>query len=269
MNLILKSALLLALVSCSTQKSSDKKKTVLLPATVEGAVGSPLRSEDFKKRDLYRHPAETLNFFGITPEMTVVEIWPSGGWYTEILAPYLSSQGKYIIADPAADPNGYTNKRKDWMIRNPEIASKVIYSTFQPPQSVAIAPAGSVDMVLTFRNIHNWQPAAAQMAAFKSFYQALKPGGVLGVVEHRAHPKKRFDPKSGYMLEKEVIRMASKAGFKLASKSEINSNAKDRTVHPEGVWTLPPRLKLGDKDKAKYLEIGESDRMTLKFVKPL
>jgi len=155
------------------------------------------------------------------------------------------------------------------MKQNPEIASKVKYSTFLTPKFGEIASPNSADVVLTFRNVHNWLPTQDQEEAFKIFFKALKPGGVLGVVEHRANPKIKFDPESGYVKESEVIRMAKLAGFKLVASSEINANPKDTTDHPRGVWTLPPRLRLGDTDKEKYLEIGESDRMTLKFIKPI
>lgn len=262
---ILLSALLLSVVACS---SGNKTKEEVLPKTLEEAVNSSLRTPDNKKRDIYRHPLETLKFFGVTSTMTVVEIWPSGGWYTEILAPFLAENGKYVIADPAADPNGYTTKRKEWMNEHKNIASKTSHTVFMPDEATVLVENNSADVILTFRNVHNWQPVKAQEAAFKVFFKALKPGGVLGVVEHRASAKKKFDPKSGYVLESEVIRMAKKAGFILAGKSEVNANAKDTTNHPEGVWTLPPRLKLGEQDKEKYLAIGESDRMTLKFVKP-
>lgn len=257
---------LLGLIGCSTQ--TKNQQVVVLPTTLEEAVGSTLRSPENQKRDVYRHPLETLQFFGVKPHMTVVEIWPSGGWYTEILAPYLAAEGKYIIADPSSDPNGYTNNRKRWMENHPSIASTVTHSVFMPNESQEIAPAHSVDIVLTFRNVHNWLPTASQENAFKTFFKALKPGGVLGVVEHRANPKIKFDPKSGYVPEAEVIRLAKLAGFKLAAKSEINANPKDTANHPAGVWTLPPRLKLGETEKDKYLKIGESDRMTLKFIKP-
>ncbi len=264
---IIFSALLLALVSCSTSKKELNRPQ--FPQTIKEAVSSSFRNPENLKRDIYRHPLETLEFFGVKPQMTVVEIWPSGGWYTEILAPYLAQNGKYIIADPASDPNGYTNSRKIWMVKHPEIQSKVSESVFMPNEAKEIAPAGSADVVLTFRNVHNWLPVSSQENAFKIFFKALRPGGVLGVVEHRANPKVKFNPKSGYVKESEVIRMAKLAGFVLDSKSEINANPKDSTNHPEGVWTLPPRLKLGEKDKDKYLKIGESDRMTLKFIKPL
>jgi predicted methyltransferase len=258
---------LIGLAACSSQTKSPKVAS--LPLDLATAVhSSPYRSAENMKRDIYRHPLETLTFFGITPEMTVVEIWPSGGWYTEILAPYLATKGQYIVADPPSDPNGYTTKRKEWMAKYPAIAGKVKHTAFLSPEHGDIAPAGTADVILTFRNVHNWQPLKAQEAAFKIFFKALKPGGVLGVVEHRANAKIKFDPKSGYVKQSEVVRMATKAGFILAGSSEINANPKDLANYPDGVWTLPPRLKLGEQDKDKYLAIGESDRMTLKFVKP-
>lgn len=257
------------LLACAVDSSKTVQAPQVLPTTIKDAVNSEYRTAEFQKRDIYRHPAQTLEFFGLTPTMTVVEIWPSGGWYTEILAPFLTAQGKYIIADPAADPNGYTKPRVAWLERFPHIASKVEKTTFAPPASLEIAAPGSADMVLTFRNVHNWAGDEGKQAAFNAFFKALKPGGTLGVVEHRANPKKKFDPKSGYMLEKDVIRFAEKAGFRLVDRSEINANPADTTVWPEGVWTLPPRLRLGEKDKQKYLAVGESDRMTLKFEKPI
>lgn len=255
------------LVSCTTSKKS--REVIILPSSLTEAVNSTLRTPENQKRDIFRHPEETLNFFGITPEMTVVEIWPSGGWYTEILAPYLASKGKYIMADTASDPKEYTKPRTQWLEKYPSINKTVQTTVFSPGSETEIAPANSADLVLTFRNVHNWLPLESQEASFKVFFKALKPGGVLGVVEHRASTKTKFDPKSGYVQESEVIRMAKKAGFILKEKSQINANPKDSANHPEGVWTLPPRLRLGDKDKSKYLSIGESDRMTLKFVKPV
>lgn len=265
-HLMMSFALLIIVTACASKKK-EEKVIITLPTTLQEAVGNSLRSSDNIGRDKYRHPLDTLEFFGLRADMTVVEIWPSGGWYTEILAPYLSANGKYIIADTPTDPNGYTKKRTEWMTRNPEIAARVSTTKFLPPDVTDIAPEDSADMVLTFRNIHNWQGDKAQKAAFKSFFKALKPGGILGVVEHRAG--KKVDTKSGYVSENEVIRYAEAAGFKLEGKSEINANPKDTKNYPEGVWTLPPRLKLGEKDKEKYLEIGESDRMTLKFKKPI
>jgi predicted methyltransferase len=263
--------------ACSTQRQvpqanvSPPSAPPVLPASLEEAVASPLRMAPTRERDQYRHPLETLSFFGVQPGMTVVEIWPSTGWYTQILAPYLASHGHYIAAKPAANGNPEGGKMYDqWINANPEIAKVITNAEFNPPQKLELAPEGSADMVVTFRNVHNWMAKGAEAAAFNAFYKALKPGGVLGLVEHRADAKSKFDPKaaSGYVREKDVIRFATAAGFKLDKKSEINANPKDKKNYPSGVWSLPPTLKLGEKDREKYLAIGESDRMTLRFIKP-
>ena len=228
-------------------------------------------------RDKYRHPKETLLFFGVQPNMTVVEVWPSGGWYTEILAPLLKDSGKYYAAYFATRSEGTPDYAKQGekkfeakLAARPDLYGKVIKTSLLAPQYVDLAPMGSADMVLTFRNVHNWAKAGNADAMLKTFYGTLKPGGILGVVDHRAKPGTSFENQigSGYMTEEYVIGAAQKAGFKLVAKSEVNANPKDTADHPSGVWTLPPTLRLGDKDRAKYLAIGESDRMTLKFVKP-
>ncbi len=258
-----------------TKAASEVKPAITavsLPKTLEEAVASPFRSPLNLPRDVYRHPVETLNFFGIKPTMTVVEISPGGGWYAEILAPYLSPQGKYIAALAPPEKGGYAKTNFDkfsgWVKSHPALV--VQFGQFSPPDLLTITAAGSADMVLTFRNVHNWIGSGSEEKAFQAFYAALKPGGILGVVEHRADKKAKTDPKaeSGYVKESEVIRMATKAGFKLEAKSEINANPKDTKNHPKGVWTLPPSLALKDQDRAKYVAIGESDRMTLRFVKP-
>lgn len=241
------------------------------------AVASPKRSEAFVARDKYRHPLQTLEFFGIKPNMTVVEVWPGQGWYTEILAPYLRTSGKYYAATPAAslpDASDYTKKTvANFQVKlaaDPARFDRVIVTEFRPPMRSALAPAGSADLVLTFRNVHNWMASSFEQDAFDAFYAALKPGGVLGVVEHRAAPNTTPEQsqKSGYVNAAYVKALAFNSGFKLVASSEINANPKDRKNYPEGVWTLPPSLELKDQDRAKYLAIGESDRMTLKFVKP-
>jgi predicted methyltransferase len=228
-------------------------------------------------RDQYRHPKETLLFFGLQPDMSVVEVWPSAGWWTEILAPLLRDEGKYYAAWFATewkDTPDYLKQREkgfDAMLAGkPELYGKVIKTKLLAPGYVDIAPKGSADMVLTFRNVHNWAKAGNADAMFTAFYDALKPGGILGVKDHRARPGTSFKQQidSGYMTEEYVISTAEKAGFKFVAKSDINANPKDTTDHPAGVWTLPPTLRLGEKDREKYLAIGESDRMTLKFVKP-
>lgn len=246
---------------------------------LEAAVGSAKRTPDYVQRDGARHPVQTLRFFGIRPEMTVVEIWPGGGWYTEILAPLLREQGHYYAAHFPADSDSkyYREARASFDAKlraDPALYDRVSVTTFDPPRRVDIAPAGSVDLVLTFRNVHNWYMRGGGdervVAAFKAMYVALKPGGVLGVVDHRLPAGRPLSDQeaSGYLREDYVIQMAQRAGFELAARSEINANPRDDANHPEGVWTLPPTLRLGDKDRERYLAIGESDRMTLKFVKP-
>jgi len=229
-------------------------------------------------RDVYRHPKQGLLFFGIQPDMTVVEVWPSGGWWTEILAPLLKDRGTYYAAWYATQAEGTSDSAKEQekkfdakLAARPDLYGKVIKTHLLAPAYVDVAPKGSVDLVLTFRNAHNWAKAGNAEAMFKTFYDVLKPGAILGVVDHRARPGTAFrrQVESGYLTEEYVIGLAERAGFNLAEKSEINANPKDTTDHPRGVWTLPPTLALGDKDRDKYLAIGESDRMTLKFVKPV
>jgi predicted methyltransferase len=267
---------LLIVASCSHQgpiplETTSTSFPPATPETIEDAVASPFRTESFKVRDIYRHPVETLNFFRVKPEMTVVEISPGNGWYLEILAPFLHDKGQYVMASrvPAPAP-GQPNAVADWSKKYPTVAKKIIDIGFDLSVSdLSLGAPASADMVLTFRNVHNWMSKNTQDIAFKSFFKVLKKGGILGVVEHRAF-EKNTDPlaKSGYVRESDVIKMAKKAGFRLLAKSEINANPKDTKDHPEGVWTLPPTLKLKDQDREKYLAIGESDRMTLKFIKP-
>lgn len=214
-------------------------------------------------------------FFGLRPEMTVVEIWPSAGWYTEVLAPVLKGQGRYYAARfPVARANDYLKERdKKYLAKladRPDVYSEVIPTEIFAPDFVDAAPKGSADLVLTFRNVHNWAKAGNADAMFQAFHALLRSGGVLGVVDHRASAGTSFQDQidSGYMTEQYVIDAAQKAGFRFMGKSEINANPRDTRDHPKGVWTLPPVLRLGDQDREKYLAIGESDRMTLKFVKP-
>lgn len=266
--------------------SVEKKVEASVEAVVEKSDGISLweelltaghRSEKNKQRDQYRHPQETLEFFGIKPGMTVVEIAPGGGWYTEILSPLLGPEGKLYAAhfDPNSEVEYYRNGRAKFerkMDVESDVYGNVEITTFQPPEMFDIAPAGSADAVVTFRNVHNWLRGGreATVDSFQAMYKALKPGGVLGVVEHRLPALQEQDEKasSGYMHQQFVIDVAQDAGFKLVASSEINANPKDTANHPKGVWTLPPSLRLGEEDQDKYLEIGESDRMTLKFVKP-
>ncbi|CAG7856505.1 hypothetical protein MCAMS1_01017 [biofilm metagenome] len=233
------------------------------------------RSKENKNRDQYRHPVETLTFFDVKDSMTVVEVSPGKGWYTEILAPYLRDKGKLYAAHFSPDnPADYAKKNLaiflEKLHKDPKLYDKVELTVLEPPKDVQIAPEGSADRVLTFRNIHNWMEDDQASAVFSAMFKALKPGGILGIVEHRGSPIKPQDPKavSGYVTEDYVIALARKAGFEFLAKSEINANLKDTKNYPEGVWTLPPALRLKDKDKDKYLAIGESDRMTIKFLKP-
>ena len=238
---------------------------------LKAAIAAEHRADN-AKRDQYRHPYETLTFFGIKPNMTVVELVPGGGWYTEILAPYLREKGKYIGAGQAIEPgkrSGLAFREK--LDAKPALYGKAVTAVFEPPARYEIAPANSVDMVLTFRNLHNWVGAGddAVKTTFREIHKVLKPGGVLGVVEHRLPAAMQQDAKasSGYVHEAYVVKMAESAGFKLAGRSDINANPKDTANHEKGVWTLPPVLANKDKDREKYMAIGESDRMTLKFVK--
>ena len=241
------------------------------------AIASPSRTAKFTARDQYRHPLETLRFFGLRPNQTVVEIWPGRGWYMEILAPYLREHGKYYAAIEAPDVAGASKEAKDnaaalrkRIADDPAHLGKAIVTDLHPPQLTEICPPGSADVVLTFRNVHNWLETGEQQAQFNAFFKALKPGGVLGVVEHRARPGTSLEEmrKSGYMDEDYIKKLATTAGFRFDAESPINNNPKDTKDYAQGVWTLPPTLTLGDKDRDKYLAIGESDRMTLRFVKP-
>ena len=259
---IVAAAALLALASVAYGAAPS-----LPSSTLAEVIAGPQRTPAFEARDRYRHPLEGLEFFGLKPDMSVVEIWPSGGWWTEILAPYLRAQGKYYGA--AQPPFRETALHKK-LAAAPQYYDRVIMTEAGPPDHWRIAPPGSVDLVLTFRNVHNWLAGGYEKKMFAAMYRALKPGGVLGLVEHRAAPgTTRADwVKTGYVSEDFVIGLARAAGFRLVAKSEINANPKDTKNYPQGVWTLPPTLALGQKDRAKYLAIGESDRMTLKFVKP-
>ena len=226
-----------------------------------------------KARDKYRNPLETLTFFGIRPDMTVVEIYPGRGWYTEILAPYLKGSGTLYAAEHPGDPSYEAIQKSleafDQTVKGaPELYGEVKRTKLTKDGD--IAPPGSADLVVTFRNVHSWMGSATENEAFAAMFRALKPGGVLGVVQHRGDPNVKQDPKAGtgYVNEDYVIGLAKKAGFELAEKSEINANPKDTKDYPKGVWTLPPSFRLGDEDREKYSAIGESDRMTLKFVKP-
>ena len=237
------------------------------PTPLGAAIAAPTRTPANVARDQYRHPRETLTFFGVQPGHKVVELWPGGGWYTEVLAPYLAAAGSLHVVPPAGK---YEERIRAKVTGNP-VYQKVQVATFNAGQPTSIA-SGSADIVLTFRNVHSWLDSEPAMAdeVFAEAYRVLKPGGTFGIVEHRL-PEEADSAKqltTGYVKVSTVRQLAEKAGFKFAGSSEVNANPRDAKDHPEGVWTLPPTLELGDKDRAKYLAIGESDRMTLKFVKP-
>ena len=237
--------------------------------SLDKIMASEHRTEANRARDVYRHPRETLSFFGVKPDSSVVEIFPGGGWYMELLAPYLRDKGRYVAAYPAQATRGLKNLQ-DKLAAKPSLYDKAKLVPLGTPVSLDIRPEGGADFVLTFRNVHNWIDDDNVDAFMKSFYDALKPGGVLGLVEHRAKPgsKLKSSIDTGYVTEEYVIKHALMAGFKLDAKSEINANPNDTKDYKKGVWTLPPTLTEGELDRAKYIAIGESDRMTLRFVKP-
>lgn len=241
-------------------------------AQLAAALKGEHRSDRNKARDKYRNPAQTLEFFGFDSSMTVVELTPGGGWYTEVLAPALKGTGKLYGAHypDTGEDNYYSNSRKRLVkkLASDPVYSEVELTNFVPKQSNELAPAGTADLVLTFRNLHNWGDEGVA-AVFKDAFAALKPGGVLGVVEHRL-PKGVGSSamNAGYYSQETAVKLAEQAGFVLEATSEINANPKDKASYEKGVWTLPPVLRLKDQDREKYMAIGESDRMTLKFRKP-
>lgn len=279
-------ALTVALCACTFAASSPPaagEATADVPQAptetdaLQQAIAGDWRDPANVARDRYRHPAQTLAFFGVQPGQTVVEITPGGGWYAEILAPLLRDDGHYIAAvvDPMAVAEGggrdYQQRSKSRLEAKfaaaPAQLDQAGFAAYDPAAPVFGAP-GSADVVVTFRNVHNWRSNGQAEGMFRGFFDVLKPGGVLGVVEHRANGDVADGDKSGYVGQQQVIALAQDAGFRLDAQSEINANPKDTKDHPNGVWTLPPGNDHDDADDAKYQAIGESDRMTLRFVKP-
>jgi len=264
------SAALIAL-SAACSASPDKanaSESESAAGPIAAAVAAPSRTPANSARDVWRHPAETLAFFGVKPGDTVVELWPGGGWYTEILAPLTRPGGGTLYA---AAPDGRLKTIEAWQAAKPDVYGAIKLAEF-PNKGGTKVPDGSADVVLTFRNVHNWRFGGTDNTAdaFKQIYAMLKPGGTLGVVDHRLPEDmdSALEEKSGYMKRSSIVGFAEAAGFKLAGESDVNANPRDTHDYEKGVWTLPPTLTNKDVDKAKYQAIGESDRMTLKFVKP-
>ena len=243
-------------------------------AAIERVLAGEHRSAESRARDAYRHPLDTLLFFGIKPDMTVAETWPGpDGWYTEILAPLLVGSGKLYAAQmPGAAGNEFITTRlaqySAKLAARPDLYGKVTQTTLAPP-GAGPAPDGSCDLVVSIRNLHNWMSLGNAKQALESIHRALKAGGILGVVESRADPAKPPDPRAtnGYVSENYAIQLIESAGFELVERSGVNDNPKDTRDYEQGVWTLPPNLRQGSRDREKLEEIGESDRFTLKFRK--
>lgn len=253
--------------------------------SIEEAMQSPNRQAANVARDRYRHPLEALTFFDVKPGMNIVEVWPATGWWTEILGPYTKYEGIYYAAGFSMTARRTPDWRKEMQVDftnmladGPDYYSHIVSTELSIPERTTMAPPGTVDRVLTFRNVHNWMKGDYAEGMFKAMHRALKSGGVLGVVEHRAKPGTSLKAmiESGYVTEKYMIQLAKRVGFILDARSELNANAADVADHPAGVWTLPPSLryckKLGEAKQPdcfkKYRLIGESDRMTLRFIKP-
>jgi len=262
-------ALVMLAMLLSAAPAIAAKQPVPDPALLK-ALADPQRTPKFVARDAIRHPGEELAFFGLRPSATVVEIEPGAGYWTEILAPYLLAHGTYYVAVPsgAEEAKGVAKFRAK-LAANPALYGKITLTDIGVGH-YAVAPAGSADFVLTFRNLHNWMSDGDADAVLHGFYVALKPGGIFGIEEHRGSDKVPQDPKagSGYVRQDYAIALAKKAGFVLVASSELLANPKDTKDYPEGVWTLPPTFQLGAKDHDKYAAIGEADNFLLKFRKP-
>jgi predicted methyltransferase len=275
---------LVASVAACNRTAADVRdvRDVRTDPEIRAALSGPARTDAEVQRDAFRHPRETLEFFGLRDDMHVVELWAPGGFYTAILAPVLREHGALSVAfvDPGGDFQALQAQPKKWQTeasqryvarldQSPNVFDRVTRIVMKPP-AFSFGPDGSADLVLTFRNVHNWIPEGYQDAIFAAAFRVLKPGGVLGIEEHRGAPDmtdKQIED-TGYVPEERIIALATKAGFRLSERSEINANPKDTKDYVDGVWTLPPTYSRKNEDRARYAAIGESDRMTLKFGKP-
>lgn len=269
-------SILSAVLIFSTQLTSAMDAELI--SRIETAMQGDHRSDKNKARNKYRNPIGTLAFFGLEPSMTVLEIGPGGGWYTEVIAPSMRDEGVYVAGSYDVEVKGqaeYRYRQHEALLKQiteqAELYGQIKVANYSPPKSRDLWKESSVDMLLTFRSSHGWVREAMIDDVYSDFFKVVKPGGILGVVQHRAPAGGDAVAwaNKGYVPESRVIQAAEKAGFELAGKSEINANPKDLKDHDEGVWRLPPTLSLGDKDREKYLAIGESDRMTLRFIKPI
>ena len=262
-------ALALALAGASGVASTA---TTATDPQLTVTISNPDRAAAFKARDAVRHPAEELSFFGLKPNMTVIELWPGSGYWSEILGPYLAASGKYYVALPPSGDKEEDEGTAKWRARMATHKDRIgkITETTLGKDHYEIGPPNSADLVLTFRNLHNWVNGGYADAALSACFRALKPGGILGVEDHRGRTDRPQDPKaeSGYLREDYAVALAKKAGFELVGSSEINANPKDTKDWVDGVWTLPPTLSQGEKDRARYMAIGEADNFVLKFRKP-
>lgn len=278
-NITLLTLALTVALAANSAISADAPKAAATPGalkpafSIDAVLAGNWRSEGNKARDPYRHPKQTLAFFDISPGQTVVELVPGGGWYSEILAPYLKDRGRYVAAivkpqNSSDEAANYKSRLLKKFTDDPAHYAKAQVVEFDG-QAPVFGPPASADAVLTFRNVHNWIGTGSAEAMFQAMFAVLKPGGTLGVVEHRAKSGSTLaqNKDSGYLPVDAVVKLATGAGFTLAAQSEINANPQDTKDYPKGVWTLPPALALKEVDRDKYLAIGESDRMTLKFVK--
>lgn len=271
---------LVAVVLIGCQASAPVQEVEAPPPALtlaDAVANNPAREAENQARDRWRNPAEVLEFCGVQRNSTVAEIWPSGGWWTEILAPFLKAEGSYFaVTQGVAYEGRFQDGIRESVVRynqkladDPGSYGAVQAGELNPPRVARLAPDATVDVVLTFRNLHNFMAFEITDQVMQAANRALKPGGVLCVVDHRADPETPWDPlsRSGYVHEQQAVSLIEPHGFRLVERSEVNANPRDTRDHPRGVWTLPPRLALGDEDRQKYLAIGESDRFTMKFRK--